>query len=151
MLRETVEATAPRARTRVAHQFAGTPRRQWAMHRGVGSVSPSFQWVLGKERYQALGHAARILHVQQVRSSGEDESLGIGEPGEQHLLTGAPDRRLLLALLSDDRKHRLGDATAVLASERPLPYRWQLLTEECVGGGTASPKASGSTLSSAIR
>src|SRR5262245_51288669 len=69
-----------------------------------------------------------------MRGARKDEALGIGEPGDEHLLAGVPDGRLLLALLANDGERGLDDPSRVLASERPLPYRRQLLTEERVSG-----------------
>src|SRR5262245_66059392 len=86
-----------------------------------------------------------------MRGARKDEALGIGEPGDEHLLAGVPDGRLLLALLANDGERGLDDPSRVLASERPLPYRRQLLTEERVSGRDGLGEGAGRRLLGATR
>ena len=60
----------------------------------------------------------------------QHEALGIGQPGQQHLLARVPDRRHLLALRPDHGQHGLGDPGAL--SSR--------LNDHCWRAGSSWPK-----------
>src|SRR4030095_13895094 len=55
----------------------------------------------GEEGGERFGHGARMLNVQQMGGVGEHEALRLRQPGQDHLVTLAPDGRYFLALRAD--------------------------------------------------
>src|SRR5262245_11482471 len=76
-----------------------------------------------EECRQASRHRAWILHVQQVRRVGEDESLDIRQPGEQKFLSLTEEWRDLSTLSSQDGEDWVFDADRILPRKRPLSHR----------------------------
>ena len=105
----------------------------------------------GEEGRQPLGHAAGILHLQQVPGIGKDEGLGVGEPREQQFLSLSPDAIQFLTPRPDDGKDWLDDATRVVPGERPLLEGGQFLAEERVRIGHVLVEGSRSARSSTAR
>src|SRR5262245_54372722 len=87
--------------------------------------------VTGEEVRQALGHAARVLCVEQVRRVWQVERLDVRQPGEQQVASLREGR---CGALPEDGEYGVCDATRVLLRERPPLDRWQLLGEEGVRG-----------------
>ena len=86
--------------------------------------------MLREEPPQPLGHALRILDLQQMRGPGKHERLYVRKPVEQQLVALPPDRIELQAPLAHYGEHRLNDPPGVCLLERPLPQGRQFLLEE---------------------
>jgi hypothetical protein len=72
------------------------------------------------EGSQRLCHAARVLHVQQVRGAGEDEPFRLWQGGQQELVGLAESGTEGIAFLAVDGEDRLGDAPQLGLAEGPF-------------------------------
>src|SRR5439155_25535166 len=103
------------------------------------AVSRRSQSSAREEGGEALRHAARILDLQQVGSSREDERPGVREPLKNALvdLTVGGKADSGVGVRAHDREDRLLDATGVFSCKLPLPDGGKFSREERVrvGGG----------------